>query len=463
MEEREDVEHLDGVAARKNKSYTVTFKLEVIRAAKATSRRAAAKKYRLDPKRVREWLAGEDKLLLAPRTRRRLEGAGRQPLNEAIDEAIFQWIRQLREARQRVTRKMVMLEAKRLHSVQPDGDPQFLASEGWMRGFMARKKITLRRRTTVAQRIPNELGEKIVSYISQIRHFRMMHNYSAKHIAAMDETGLWLDMPGKTTLEEQGTRSVGIRTTGHEKNRFTVVLGARADGSKMHPMIIFKGKRKDKCLEKLTGVIIQMQDNAWMTEELTLRWLQMAWGGMIAAQDRRLLVWDDFRGHKTDRVEARANEVCNTDVVSVPPGCTSLLQAPDLCWNKPFKERYCELWDEWSISGPATYTASGNRRAPTKEECAKWVKIAWASLSTDTIIRSFKCSGITTAVDGKEDLPITCLAENPVLASDVRHKLYNVGEPQQPSQDREQQEERVDGLSLSEDSDFDDFDADDLL
>ena len=65
---------------------------------------------------------------------------------------------------------------------------------------------------------------------------------------------------------------MGVKTTGHEKDRFTV---ARADGSKIHPMVILNSKRKDKTntLDKIAGVIVQIQGNAWMTEELTLRWL----------------------------------------------------------------------------------------------------------------------------------------------------------------------------------------------
>ena len=54
-----------------------------------------------------------------------------------------------------------------------------------------------------------------------------------------------------------------IKTTGHEKDHFTFVLDARADGSKMLPMV--------KSVGKLTGIVIDMQENAWMTEELTLR------------------------------------------------------------------------------------------------------------------------------------------------------------------------------------------------
>ena len=64
------------------------------------------------------------------------------------------------------------------------------------------------------------------------------------------------------------------------------VLAARVDGSKLHPLVIFKGKRKDKSLEKMTGVVIEMQENAWMTEELTLKWLRMLWGGVISSRER---------------------------------------------------------------------------------------------------------------------------------------------------------------------------------
>ena len=240
---------------------------------------------------VYEWLSNEDKT----RSKRRIDGGGRKPPHNAIDDLVVEWIRQLREAKQRVTRKMVMMEAKRLHASRPDGDARFKASAGWLRRFMVTYKITMRRRTTLAQCVPSDLADKVTSYITRIRRLRMTYNYSARCMAAMDETGLQLDMPGSTTLETQGTRSVGIKTTGHEKDRFTVVLGARADGSKMQPLIIFKGKRKDKSLQNFTGVVIEMQDNAWMTEELTLRWLRVLWGGVAAARERRMLAWDDFR------------------------------------------------------------------------------------------------------------------------------------------------------------------------
>ena len=75
-------------------------------------------------------------------------------------------------------------------------------------------------------------------------------------------------------------------------------------------MIIFKGKWKDRALDRIMGVIIQMQENAWMDKELTLRWLMTVWGGLAAIRQQQMLVWDDFKAHKTDRVKLCADQTC---------------------------------------------------------------------------------------------------------------------------------------------------------
>ena len=41
------------------------------------------------------------------------------------------------------------------------------------------------------------------------------------------------------TVTHAGDRSVPIRTTGHEKGRFTVVLAAMANARKLHPYVVF--------------------------------------------------------------------------------------------------------------------------------------------------------------------------------------------------------------------------------
>jgi len=58
----------------------------------------------------------------------------------------------------------------------------------------------------------------------------------------MDETPIYFDMVGSTTIETKGAKTVQIRTTGNEKNQFTCVLTVLANGSKLPPLVIFKGK-----------------------------------------------------------------------------------------------------------------------------------------------------------------------------------------------------------------------------
>ena len=54
------------------------------------------------------------------------------------------------------------------------------------------------------------------------------------------------DMVGNRTIDAKGKKTVLIKSTGHEKSSFTVVLTCMADGTKLKLMIIFKRKTMSK-------------------------------------------------------------------------------------------------------------------------------------------------------------------------------------------------------------------------
>ena len=83
--------------------------------------------------------------------------------------------------------------------------------------------------------------------------------------------------------------------------------------------------------------------------------------------------------------------------------CTSKLQPADVSWNRPFKVRIAELYDEWVFSGPIELTRYGNRKCPSKVLLLRWIMEAWASITPEIIIKSFKKCGISNALDGTED------------------------------------------------------------
>ena len=80
-------------------------------------------------------------------------------------------------------------------------------------------------------------------------------------------------MPGDTTIARRGERSVPLRTTGHKKGRFTVVLSAIADGRKLKPYVVFKGVRAIPELNT-TGVMVALRNSGWMNEDLTKDWVK---------------------------------------------------------------------------------------------------------------------------------------------------------------------------------------------
>lgn len=120
-----------------------------------------------------------------------------------------------------------------------------------------------------------------------------MKNYLLSCIGNMDETPLWLDMPGDTTVTQIGERSVPIHTSGHDKGRFTIILTAMTDGRKLKPFVVFKGVCTIPELTRYPGIVVMMSRNGWMNEKLTVEYLDKVWGRLSFT--RRLLIWDAYR------------------------------------------------------------------------------------------------------------------------------------------------------------------------
>ena len=55
------------------------------------------------------------------------------------------------------------------------------------------------------------------------------------------------------------------------------------------------------------------------------------------------------------------------DPVIVPGGCTKYIQAPDICWNKPFKASCTEKYDEClGTERIHEETPAGNLKTPPR-------------------------------------------------------------------------------------------------
>ena len=111
-----------------------------------------------------------------------------------------------------------------------------------------------------------------------------------------------------------------------------------------------------------------------------------------------------------------AKQNAKTDVSIIPGGLTRHLQPADVSWNKPFKQAYRALYNEWMATGEKLYTAAGNMHAPDKALYLRWVNEAWNSVMTEVVIKSFRVCGISVNTDGSEDGEIHCIKEGEIGA-----------------------------------------------
>ena len=121
----------------------------------------------------------------------------------------------------------------------------FRASLGWLQCFMKWKGLSLRRKTTICQIAPADCIPKLVSFVTYMRSLQMQHKYCHDAMFTMDETACWLDMSSGTTIESTGARSVPLKTTWSRKrslHHHSFSSSSRADGTKLKPYVVFKGK-----------------------------------------------------------------------------------------------------------------------------------------------------------------------------------------------------------------------------
>ena len=202
---------------KKIHSYPVKMKIEAVNYAEINCNRAAGRKYGVGEKRIREWRKNKAKIaalvvLKNSKTRKRLDDGGVKPLRTSLEERVMDWISVRRSSGLRVSRKLVMKKAQLLYQEMSTSEgilenEEFKASRGWLEKFMPRNNLSLRRKTSIAQKDPEKLIAKLVSYVIQIRRMQKANNYQDAQIIAMDETPVWSDGVSQTTVDACGKKN----------------------------------------------------------------------------------------------------------------------------------------------------------------------------------------------------------------------------------------------------------------
>lgn len=231
-------------------SYTAREKLKVIAYAEAHGNRAAGREYTIGESNIRQWRKQKERLQNMPRTKMANRGsAAHWP---ELEREVLVWVTDRRLRGYGLSTTELRLKALHL-AKQNDANAQFRASVDWAHAFMTRSDLSIRRRTHIAQKLPSDFEDQLTKFQSFIINLRKKHHYSLSQIGNADQTPLTFDMPSGTTIDQKGAKTVTIKTTGNEKNRFTVMLGCNIlKGFNQ----LFKKHKEEKYLQNKKKLLI---------------------------------------------------------------------------------------------------------------------------------------------------------------------------------------------------------------
>ena len=308
---------------RVRNAYTAKEKLAVVKYAEAFGNRAAGREFGVNEANVRLWRKNKDRLMKMPRTKQADRGLKAQ--FPEIESHLLEWVTDRRRQGIAVSTMEARLQAHII--AQKLCVTNFGGSVKWVYAFMRRNNLSVRRRTHISQKLPEDNEEKLMQFQRYIIRARNDVDYELSQIGKADQTPLMFDKPYSTSINATGAKTVTINTTGNEKNRFTVMLACTADGGKLPPFVIFKRKTLPKNVKWPEGILIRCQDKGWMDDTLMRDWIKNVWGKRPGGYTKRsLLVLASFRCHKSDDIREVLRDDHRTRLAIILGGMTSVLQ-----------------------------------------------------------------------------------------------------------------------------------------
>ena len=129
-----------------------------------------------------------------------------------LEKDLLDWIIEKRNNGLAILPSLVRMQALEMAKKEKYGIQarQFKAGNHWCQRFMKRNGLSLRQKTTLAQRLPEDYEEKIVQFHRFVINLHKEHNYPLHVIANMDEMPLTFDMPPNRAIHNTGEKTLKI-------------------------------------------------------------------------------------------------------------------------------------------------------------------------------------------------------------------------------------------------------------
>jgi hypothetical protein len=367
-----------------------------VNAEKSLSLKAFCREKELQPSQLRRWQKNVVTMnkVLNNTTKKKVKKVctiGRPSRLEKIRDKLIPWIETFMVEGKTLSIRLVALQAKRYdRSLRRMKRYTVFAM---VRRFLKSNGIVIRQTTHKSQDDPKTKHDTAHAFQTTTRALMNQTNRSNAFIINMDQTPYNPKDTQAKTLAKRGARTVTAREIKTSVGRVSALLAVCADGTKLPPLIVMKGKaggsieREFKDFPNTCKFIVQ--DNAWTDERVMLYWVdnilkpyvEQAPPGVVP-----YLLLDKYKCHYQGSV-ANAIEDIGVEWDIIPGGCTSLVQPIDVGIGKPWKYRMRNRLEEWT-----TTTTTADRIKPKEARLliANWAAEAWAALPNDIVYNSWR-------------------------------------------------------------------------
>ncbi len=222
---------------------TVENKLDILDYARLYSVGAAARRFGCAEKSIKDWRREEEELRAATskrETRSLHQGRKTSSAYAEIEDALYDWIIDKRSKGKSVTIPATIIKVKSMKaSLKTKSDN---AIRCLLRRFARRHFLAYRKPTHVGQSLPEDYQKRIEDFKESLAKLKADHNVSDDRIVNMDEVPLYYEPASTRVLSLKGAKTVTLTQSQAGQRRVTLVLGVGYDGSKLPPMLIFRGE-----------------------------------------------------------------------------------------------------------------------------------------------------------------------------------------------------------------------------